>query len=499
MKVKHINCERCNKEIVFKGGKHKYCDECLPIIKKERQRLRDWKRTVLKRQKEAEKRLCKCPACGVEFSRLSQGSKKTYCGRPECELQRSRIKNRRADKKRIARRKVERKDRLSAYIHDHKAVAKLDSEFVGERYIKCSSGKKFSYEFVKHCIESAGYILLSRDYINVRYPLKLKCPKGHVCEISFDSFFNKKVRCGVCKVDYKVKQATKPEMLINSWLKEFGVEYSYRTRTVINKQELDFFIPSKNVAIEVCGLYWHSEVKGGRSRRYHRDKYETCCKAGIRLLTIFSDELDKRPEAVKSRIASALGVYDYKVYARKTECRLIDNKTGYKFFNKYHVQGSSPAAFTFGLFYNNLLVAVMSFGMLSRSNAAVDGSITIELKRYACLPMVSVVGGASKLNNRAERYIKAKYSEAFVKSFCDLRYSKIDNTLYDILGFDLFNESKYTPHYISHDYINRYRNQTLRKRGAEKNLDKSEWELRRDQGYDRIWDCGQRSYIKFIK
>ena len=90
--TKTIKCARCGSEIVFKGGKHKYCYECLPIIKKERQRLRDWKRTVLKRQKEAEKRLCKCPACGVEFSRLSQGSKKKYCGNEACEAERLRRK-----------------------------------------------------------------------------------------------------------------------------------------------------------------------------------------------------------------------------------------------------------------------------------------------------------------------------------------------------------------------------------------------------------------------
>lgn len=41
----------------------------------------------------------------------------------------------------------------------------------------------------------------------------------------------------------------------------------------------------------------------------------------------------------------------------------------------------------------------------------------------------------------------------------------------------------------------RYRNFSLRKNEEEQKLDKTEFELRIGQGYDRIWDVGHRTYL----
>ena len=51
-----------------------------------------------------------------------------------------------------------------------------------------------------------------------------------------------------------------------------------------------FWPPGFNLAVEYCGLYWHSEVGGRKERDYHRKKYDLCTKAGIRLITVFEDE-----------------------------------------------------------------------------------------------------------------------------------------------------------------------------------------------------------------
>lgn len=37
----YINCERCGKKIRQKAPTHKYCSECKPIVKKERDRIYD--------------------------------------------------------------------------------------------------------------------------------------------------------------------------------------------------------------------------------------------------------------------------------------------------------------------------------------------------------------------------------------------------------------------------------------------------------------------------
>ena len=64
--------------------------------------------------------------------------------------------------------------------------------------------KRFTYEEVKEYIESFGYELLSTGYKNNHTKLKIKCPKGHECEMCFKSF-KKGNRCFYChgKIKYE--------------------------------------------------------------------------------------------------------------------------------------------------------------------------------------------------------------------------------------------------------------------------------------------------------
>jgi DNA-directed RNA polymerase subunit L len=50
----------------------------------------------------------------------------------------------------------------------------------------------------------------------------------------------------------------------------------FSNRKILNGKELDIYIPEKNLAIECCGLYWHSEKSVGRGRAYHSDKFKEC-------------------------------------------------------------------------------------------------------------------------------------------------------------------------------------------------------------------------------
>jgi len=145
----------------------------------------------------------------------------------------------------------------------------------------------------------------------------------------------------------------------------------------------------------------------------------------------------------------------------------------------------------FGLFYNDTLVQVLSLGHLSRSHAGKGGNF-IELKRLASLPNLIVVGGASKLFAAAKKW-SVENGYTHIKSYCDMRWANQLKPVYETLGFELVGETKYTPHYFRGQ--KRYRNQTLRKTPTERLTRKTEWELRQEQGFDRIWDCGHRSYV----
>jgi len=265
-------------------------------------------------------------------------------------------------------------------------------------------------------------------------------------------------------------------------------------RDLISPHELDIYIPSQSLAVEYCGLYWHSEINGGKGRRYHYDKMMSCFNKGIRLITVFEDEYLVRPEVVRSRIANALGKSSNRIYARKCDLVELSRKEYLFFLEKHHLQGKGNSRAGWGLVYNSKLVQVITVGSLSRAHASGKQKL-LELKRFASLPGVSVVGGASRLFSAVKKYALVNEFDG-IKSYCDMRYANIFGPVYEKLGFELQAFTKYTPHYVKGQ--KRFRNQGLRKTPAERQTGLTEWELRRSQGYDRIWDCGHRTYIYML-
>ena len=71
-------------------------------------------------------------------------------------------------------------------------------------------------------------------------------------------------------------------------------------RTALNGNELDIFIPNKNIAVEFDGIYWHSEIV--KDNDYHINKTITCEKRGIRLIHIFEDEWLEHADIIKSML-----------------------------------------------------------------------------------------------------------------------------------------------------------------------------------------------------
>ena len=373
----------------------------------------------------------------------------------------------------------------------HRGSITYANFYRGKRCPECAGNKRLTYEYVASVFSEQGYTLLSKEYVNNNTKLEYICPEGHRGAISYKHFVNG-CRCRTCFGGVSKAELELRDYVI-SLVGEENVEAN--VRSVIPPLELDIFIPAKNLAIEYCGLYWHSEVAGGKPRDYHRAKMDVCADKGIRLITIFEDEFLNHPEVVKSRISNALGCIEERIYARKCHIKSIDVKTSAAFLREYHLQGNSNRTYGWGLFYGDRLLQVLTIGKVSRAHAAkVDGRRVnmYELKRFATIPNVVVVGGASRLFKTAVSFVRDEGGE-YIKSYSDNRYANLFNSVYEKLGFELVAETKYTPHYILDDV--RYRNQALRKTPEERLAGKTEWELRQEQGYDRIWDCGHRTYL----
>ena len=161
-------------------------------------------------------------------------------------------------------------------------------------------------------------------------------------------------------------------------------------RNIIKPKELDIFIPSKKVAIEFDGLRYHSE-QFNDDKNYHLNKTLACENQGIRLIHIYEDEWNDKREICKSIIASSLGIYERKIFARKCDFRKISTKDYRDFVNENHIQGYSNAKYKFGLFYNNELVQCIG---ISKSRFCKN---EMELIRMCTKLNTQVIGGFSKL------------------------------------------------------------------------------------------------------
>ena len=319
-----------------------------------------------------------------------------------------------------------------------------------------------------------------REQLQMGYSLKcLKC--GTEFKRIFHTGHDPKTWCPTCNSGLKsVKECD-----LGEWLSQF-VEIERSDRSVIAPKEIDIIVPSKKIGIEYDGLYWHSHKILGDSK-YHLNKTLAANEKGYRLIHVFEDEWIYKQSIVKNRLKHILGVSCISVYGRKCEIREVNKELSDKFLEKYHIQGTCPSSVRLGLFYKNRLVALMTFGK-PRFNKQYEW----ELLRYCTMGSVNVVGGASKLMS----YFDEHYDGSII-SYSDRRWG--DGELYFKLGFRHSHDTEPNYWYIKNqERYNRMKFQKHKLPQLLENFDptKSESENMKEHGYNKVYDCGNRVYVR---
>lgn len=255
--------------------------------------------------------------------------------------------------------------------------------------------------------------------------------------------------------------------------------------TVLKNKELDIYIPSKKIAIEFNGIFWHSELQG-KDRNYHLKKTERCLEIGIQLIHIFETEWYYQKEIVKSIIYAKLGKFEKRLFARHCQIKEITSKDKNVFLRENHLQGEDNSGVKVGLFYNDELVSVMTFGH-SRYNK----NYQYEMHRFCNKLGYQIIGGASKLF----KYFLRMYDPQSIITYSDRRYS--DGSFYEKIGFTKIGVSP--PNFF---IINKGKLES--RKSWQKHLQKEKlsnfnpaltaWENMQVNGYDRIWDCGNYKF-----
>lgn len=258
------------------------------------------------------------------------------------------------------------------------------------------------------------------------------------------------------------------------------------SRKIISPYEIDLYFSEKRLAIEFDGLFWHSDAKN-KDNYYHLNKTELCEKQGIQLIHVFEDEWIEKQEIVKDRIKSILGIYEKRIYARKCIIKEVNSKESNQFLEANHLQGKDGASIRYGLFYQDELVSVMTFGK-PRFNKNYEW----ELIRFASKLGTQIVGGANKLL----KFFKKNHDGSII-SYADRRYSI--GKLYESMGFKLLSVS--APNYWwtkQRQKLSRYQCQKHKLSVILKdsfNPELSETENMMFNGYDKIYDCGNLVYV----
>lgn len=283
---------------------------------------------------------------------------------------------------------------------------------------------------------------------------------------------------------------TGPEKIIELYLRRTGIEFipHWRPAWLFGK-ELDFYIPTHNLAIEIDGVFYHSE-QGGKDKWYHVEKTEACEKKGIHLIHIWDLEISYKWTIVNDRLNSLLQQNICRIGARHCQIREIKSTIARGFLERNHIQGFTPCSEYCGIYYNTNLVGVAAF---HKGRTANPGEW--ELARYATLIGMHIAGGMSK----GVAWFRRKYPGVPLISYADRRWTASARNVY--APYTLVRKTSPSYYYAYHQRIHR-REKFMIKRLAKNPITASIYSpgmserecCEKVPGLFKIWDCGQLLY-----
>ena len=291
-------------------------------------------------------------------------------------------------------------------------------------------------------------------------------------------------RCPICFPT--TEDSSKQELI--SFCKEHYPNLIVNDNSILNNDVLDIYIPEINIAISFDSLYDNGELSIS-ARNYHLMKTIKCRDRGVFLFHILEDEWNQKKDIVKSILLNKLGKSPNVIFARNCQVQIIRD---YRWFlETNHIQGAIASSINIGLVYNNEVVSMLNMGK-SRYNKGYE----YEISRFCCKLNTSVVGGFSKLF----KYFISEYKPSSVITYADRRYS--DGNLYRVNGFDELPSSDPNYYYYRSNKT-RWSRVKFQKHKLHKVLkffdpNLTEWQNMShiQNGYDRIWDCGNHVFGK---
>ena len=263
-------------------------------------------------------------------------------------------------------------------------------------------------------------------------------------DVVIPSYYLRDTRVGLvknCGCESVFLGGSSYEKEIGALIAGFTDEGYKKARIFEDNREIDLFYEISKIGIEFNGSAYHAtigSVYDNKPMQYHREKFIEAKSMGIHLVTIFDvDWLSKRDKL--EAYLKDLFVKPIALYARDCALIEIDKKLANDFCDKYHLQGGSrQSKYHFGLYYQDELYAVMTFGRQRRQK---ESATDFELIRYCVKPSYTIVGGANRLLKAFEN----KYQPKYLISYSDNDF--FTGGIYEKLGFTYAGQVTSIPYY----------------------------------------------------
>jgi len=329
------------------------------------------------------------------------------------------------------------------------------------------------------------------DYVNLQSVVNIYCSTHGKFEMVADYHLHNKNGCPKCR--------TKTQLKISNIIESLGFDVINNYRFGLGRQEVDIFIPSKNIAIEYHGLLWHSygttypNNAKLMNKKVDKIKYDYLAEQGIQLITIWDNEWNDiiKQKIWLSLLRNKLNLIpkDNIIGARKCEIREVSSAISKEFQEQNHLQGNNYSKVNLGLYYQDELMALMTF------KKDVTHRAEYELVRFCNKINYQVQGGASKLL----KYFERNYNPKSILSYANKRWS--NGNLYNSLNFEFVKHTDPSYFYYlekNHSVSSRnsFQKHMLKNKLAVLEEDKTETENMFNNEYRVLYDAGNFTYIK---
>ena len=273
-------------------------------------------------------------------------------------------------------------------------------------------------------------------------------------------------------------------------------------RNIIPPRELDIYIPELKLAIECNPTYTHNssypsfgETDNILPYSYHKEKTDLCEKDGIFLFHIFGYEWEHKRQIIESMLRNLLNCNIERLYARKLNIKEVNSRDSSEFLLTNHRQGKAGSQIRLGLYNDNELVSIMTFGKM-RHTVGRQNEAEWELIRFCNKLNTSVIGGASKLF----KYFIDNYNPKSIVSYSDKAHTK--GNLYSILGFQKVRTSDPSYVWVNTDDDKAYHRMNAQKRNIQKflhdydiDMSKSEKQIMEEHNFCQVFDSGTVTWM----